>query len=282
MPAHSNDAARVEVARVPSGNHSDPVRRTLPYVEASVEYPGLDADRFGGGFFPVAVPYEGGGERRVFFWRSVLPATAPASDDWTFVAASPYGVSPATGDATGVDVTGDGGRAVVVEGTVGGDSTEAVLEEPVDHDVTVGDTRDSAVVARTRGGDYVVDAGERRRIALPERTVSVGDESVAVEPELVVRYPSTRTFYHPAPDASYDLFPSFGVSLSDVPERVAVEPGAEVDDAAVADAFGVDLDARPYAERVLWQAFAHTAFGDPDPSPTLTQFSNGLLGLWTD
>jgi hypothetical protein len=52
----------------------------------------------------------------------------------------------------------------------------------------------------------------------------------------------------------------------------------ELDDAALATAVGVELSARPYPERALWQAFAYTAF-DPhaDAAPALAQLPDGRI-----
>lgn len=57
----------------------------------------------------------------------------------------------------------------------------------------------------------------------------------------------------------------------------------ELDHEALAASLGVDLSARPYPERVLWQAFAYTAF-DPhaDSVPELWQFPTGHLALSGD
>lgn len=43
---------------------------------------------------------------------------------------------------------------------------------------------------------------------------------------------------------------------------------------------GAELAARPYAERVLWEAFVYAAF-DPERTGAvgLTQYENGLLGV---
>lgn len=110
------------------------------------------------------------------------------------------------------------------------------------------------------------------------------DGATTVTPELVVRYPGSRELHHPAPGADYRLFPSFGLELDDLPDPVPVPTTAgELDDAALATALGVDLSERPYPERVLWQAFAYTAF-DPhsETTPELAQLEDGHLVVRID
>lgn len=284
MDSSTRDSgAGAEWTRATTDDRRAPVRRNVRYLEAVLEHRGLEATRFGGGFFPDAVPYTCGEEARVFYWRPVLGAAAPPAGEWSHVCATPYRVQPAgDGERVSPALTADGGRTVVVEGTVGGDSTEAELATSAAPAVTIERVAgDKAVV--TAGGDrYRVARGQRRELPLGERRVELPDgEHATVTPVLSVRYPGERTFYHPAVDASYRLFPSFGLRLGDAPRELGVEPGPNVSEDAVAAALGADLDSRPYAERVLWQAFVHTAFGD-DSVPTLAQFPDGLLAVWPD
>ncbi|MFB6271146.1 MAG: hypothetical protein ABEH83_14475, partial [Halobacterium sp.] len=218
---------------------------------------------------------------RVFYWQSVLDASTPPADDWTHVCATPYGVHAATGqESFAPRLTGDGGRTVVVEGTVGGDSTEASLAAPVSPSVTVESVEAETAVVAVDGDTHRVRQGDRTELALGEETVALADGGrTTATPTLVVRYPGDRTLYHPAVAATYDLFPSFGLDLDAAPRALDVASGPNVNEDAVADALGADLDARPYPERVLWQAFVHTAFGDDDP-PGLAQFPSGLLAVW--
>jgi len=281
MDATRDTEAGAEWTRASTDDRRPPVRQTVRYLEAVLEYPELEATRFGGGFFPDAVPYTCDGERRVFYWRPVLDAAVPPAGEWSYVCATPYRVQPATGgEAVSPALTDDDGRTVVVEGTVGGDSTEAELAASERPAVSVERVGDDAAVVAVAGDRHRVERGERRELTLGERRVDIADgEKMAVSPVLSVRYPGERTFYHPAVDATYRLFPSFGLDLDDAPRALDVTPGPTVSEDAVAAALGVDRDARPYAERVLWQAFVHTAFGD-DAAPTLAQFPDGPLAVW--
>lgn len=131
---------------------------------------------------------------------------------------------------------------------------------------------------------YSVSVGERRRIRLAEQCVQPTDEDsepTTVTPELVVRYPGRRELHHPARGGTYRLFPSFDLELDEVPNPLPIPTTAdELDDTALATRLGVDLSRRPYPERVLWQAFAYTAF-DPhtDATPELTQLDMGHIVL---
>ncbi|MCD2200425.1 hypothetical protein LPA44_11035 [Halobacterium sp. KA-4] len=282
MNSSTRDAeAGVEWTLASAHERCTPVQRTIRYLEVVLEYRGLEATRFGGGFFPDAVPYTCGKEARVFYWRSVLDAAAPPASAWDHVCATPYGVQPASEDESVTPtLTADDGRTVVVEGTVSGDSTEAELAAGMAPDVSIERVDGDEVVVAAAGDRYRVACGERRELPLGEQRVELPDgEHATTTPVLTVRYPGKRTFYHPAVDASYRLFPSFGLDLANAPRVLDVEPGPNVDEEAVAAALGVDLDSRPYAERVLWQAFVHTAFGD-NAAPTLAQFPDGLLPVW--
>jgi hypothetical protein len=77
------------------------------------------------------------------------------------------------------------------------------------------------------------------------------------------------------------VFPSFGLDPSDLPNPMPVPTaGGELDAAALAAELGVDRSERPYPERVLWRAFAHTAF-DPhaDAVPELARLESGHVVL---
>ncbi|MCD2202266.1 hypothetical protein [Halobacterium sp. KA-6] len=282
MDASTRDAeVGVEWTRASASERCAPVQRKVRYLEVVIEYRGLEATRFGGAFFPDAVPYTCGEAARVFYWRSVLDAATPPASEWDHVCATPYRVQPAReGERVTPALTADDGRTVVVEGTVGGDSTEAELAAGVAPEVTVERVAGGEVVVAAAGDCYRVERGERHELPLGEQRVEPPDgERATATPVLTVRYPGERTFYHPAVDASYRLFPSFGLDLDNVSHTLNIEPGPNVGEDAVAAALGVDLDSRPYAERVLWQAFVHTAFGD-DAAPTLAQFPGGLLAVW--
>ncbi|MCG1002486.1 MULTISPECIES: hypothetical protein [Halobacterium] len=276
------DFEGVEWTLASASERAAPVRQRVRYLEAILEYRELEATRFGGGFFPDSVPYTCGEEARVFYWRSVLDVSTPPASKWDVVCATPYRVHPASeGEAVSPALTADDGRTVVVEGTVGGDSTEAELAERQQVAVTIERVEAGGAVVVADGDRYHVERGQRRELPLGERRVELPDgERATATLVLSVRYPGDRTFYHPAIDATYRLFPSFGVDLDDAPPTLDVAPGPSVDEDAVAAELGVDLDSRPYAERVLWQAFVHTAFGEG--APTLTQFPDGLLAVCPD
>jgi len=277
--AQATGDGSVEWVHAPAAQWRAPVRQRARYLEAVLEYRGLEATRFGGAFFPAVVPYTCDGEARVFYWR---PVVGEPPEAWRRVCATPYGVQPARDGEISPALTGDGGQTVVVEGTVGGDSREAELASEVTHDATIERVAEEQAVLAVGGERYRVERGQRRELPLGEREVELaGGERAVASPVLTVRYPGERAFYHPAVGADYRLFPSFGVDLEDAPLALDVEPGPNVDEDAVAAALGVDLDARPFAERVLWQAFVHTAFGG-DAAPTLAQFPDGLLAVWPD
>ncbi|WP_226042938.1 hypothetical protein [Natrinema sp. DC36] len=115
------------------------------------------------------------------------------------------------------------------------------------------------------GDDFEVAAGGRRRIELSPRAVELigEDEPEEITPELSVRYPGRREIHHPASNASDRLFPSFDLDLTSLANPLAVPlQNGELDHVALATDLGISLEERPCPERVLWQAFAYTAF-DP-------------------
>lgn len=281
----AGETADVEWLRV-DDERLDPVVERAPYLELALEHPELDATHADGQFFPDAVPYRTGGEPRVFYWRSVLPdgvrgAGAPSGFWATTHELRLLGAG--TGGLAGPKLVAKDGdvHEVVVDGTVAGDSTTARVEgySPPRVAVQALDA-DSAVVAA--GGETVtVAAGDTATVELAEQTVDPegGSERVQVAPVLRVRFPGERTVYHPPTGGQRALFPSFGLDLATVPNPVAVPTAhGELDHGALADALGVDLEARAYAERTLWQAFAYAAFdphrGEP---PRIRQTESGLL-----
>jgi len=281
--AAGDGAEVVEWRRRPATAVPTPLVRSLPYLELKLEHPGLEPTGRADRFFPDAVPYELGGTARVFYWRSALPADADP-DDWTLAAASTHGLRGADGLPAEPPPLVDGGDAttVVVDGTVGGDATTARLRPYAVPAVTITDVSPAAAELAVDGDRHDVSAGERRRVRLPERRVEpVGGEPTTAAPELAVRYPGRRELHHPAPGGDVRLFPSFGLELDAVPSPLSVPTAAgELDDAALAGTLGVDLSARPYPERALWQAFAHTAF-DPHGGPAaLAQLASGHLAVW--
>lgn len=134
------------------------------------------------------------------------------------------------------------------------------------------------------GVEYTISIGERQRIYLAEQHIertTQENESTTIRPELIVRYPGQRELHHPAKEASYRLFPSFGLDLTEVPNPLSVPTTAnKLNDTDLANELGIDLSNRPYPERVLWQAFAYTVF-DPHSEviPKLTQLETGHIIL---
>lgn len=239
------------------------------------------------GFFPDAVPYELDGDNRVFYWRPALEESDLAPESWSGVYAttdSLRGALRAAADTVDLVSPGEEATEVVVDGTIAGESTLALLDSYRPPEVVIREMDEDRVALAVAGQEYILPAGTRREIQLPERNAvraTEDAEPVTVTPELVVRFPGERRLFHPAPGAEYHLFPSFGLDLQALPTRIDVPTaGGELDHEATAKTFGIDLSTRPYPERVLWQAFVFTAF-DPaaETAPWLAQFDSGLIAL---
>lgn len=280
----------VEWAHSPAPDQPKPIVARRPSVELKLEHPDLDPSGYGDSFFPDAVPYEIDGTHRVFYWRPTLSTATADPDDWDGVCATTHGLSVVTPtEKRPPDLVSRRTETteLVVNGTIAGDSTTAVVDSYRTPDVRIDTLSESRVELIVDETHFEVPAGTRRRISLPEQSVERADEpggEEVVSPELVVRFPGNRELHHPALDGVYRLFPSFGMDLSTVPNPVPVPTAnGELDYLALATALGVDLAARPYPERVLWQAFAYEAF-DPHASgtPELTQFDTGHLALLND
>jgi len=263
-----------------------PLVEPVAYLELTLEHPGLSATGVCGDFFPVAVPYRLGDEHRVFFWRPYLADGADRRRAWEGACATTHALHPVLDDEPTVPQLWrrtERTTEVVVDGTVAGDSLTATLRDYRAPKVTVERLDEDAVALDVDGEAVVVPSGTRTAVGLATRRVTpVGDDApTAVEPRLVVRYPGRRMVYHPAPGEGYACFPDFGLEFEALPNPVAVPTrDDELDDDALATALGVDLDARPYPERVLWQAFAHWAF-DPHggTTPRLVPVEPGLVVL---
>jgi len=266
---------------------SDALVRQIPYIELKLEHPGLEPSGHGERFFPDVVPYELDGVPRVFYWRPALTSTVGDPDDWKLVCATTHELSgfdalPTEGPPLVTD-EGDG-TTLVIGGTIGGETTKRHVESYTTPALSINSCSDSEVRLTVDGAEYRVSNGQRRRIRLAERTVDPSDGdggSTTVIPELVVRYPGPRELHHPPPGSTYRLFPSFDLGIDEIPDPLSIPTTAnELDDAALATKLGVDLSQRPYPERVLWQAFAYTAF-DPhtDAIPELTQLETGHIVL---
>lgn len=273
--------------RASGADRSAPIVERRPSVELALEHPDLEPTAYGESFFPDAVPYACEGTHRVFYWRPTLEPGSGEPSEWIGVCATPVSLSPITArGSTDFDLVSrrDETTAVIVDGTIAGDSTRALVESYAVPDVRIRALSDSRLELLVEGSAVVVPAGTRRHVPLAERTVNrVDGEDGPTEttPELRVRFPGKRELHHPALGANYRLFPSFGLDLEAVPSPLAVPTAnGELDHEALAESLGVDLSDRPYPERVLWQAFAYTAF-DPhaDSVPVLWQFPTGHLAL---
>lgn len=288
----------VEWRRQSAGTAPSPLVRRLPYVECKLEHPDVEPTGLADRFFPDAVPYELAGSERVFYWRPALADERDSGkndpygndsderdpgEDWRAACAttdSLVGLGALPSSAPQLTSEHDDGVSLVVDGTIGGDTTTVVVRSYAPPRIEIAAVTESAVDLRVEGVRERIAVGERRRISLDERTVEPveGDAGpTRTTPELVVRYPGRRELHHPAPGASYRLFPSFGLDLASLAQPLAVPTAAgELDDRALADRLDIDLAARPYPERVLWRAFANTAF-DPyaERPPELAQLRTG-------
>lgn len=275
----------VEWRRNPPDMISDPLVRRIPYLELKLEHPGLEPTGYGEQFFPDVIPYELDGRRRIFYWRPALKPSVGNPSDWELACATTHELTGLeTFPAGGPPLVTDNrdGTTLVVAGTIGGETTTRHVGSYTVPAISIDTCSDSEVELTVAGTEYSVSIGQRRRIRLDERRVEPSDEDsnpITVTPELVARYPGRRELHHPAPGATYRLFPSFGIELDEVPNPLSVPTAAdELDDERLAAELGADHSQRPYPERVLWQAFAYTAF-DPHSGvvPELTQLESGHI-----
>lgn len=284
-----SEPTTVDWRRLSPAEIAPPIVETVPYLELKLEHPDLEATGRREQFFPDAVPYELDGERRTFYWRPSLVAGATNAEPsaWQLACATTHGLAgitdlPATPPALASEEA-EGKELVhaVVGGTVAGDATTVSLSDVdlprVRIDAASGDSID--LVAGDRS--VTVVAGSRRTLELEPRRVTLADRDAETTtvPTFSVRFPGDRTLHHPAPGASYRYFPSFGLDLERVASPLAVPTTVgELDHETLAEHLGVDLSARPYPERVLWQAFAHAAF-DPHAAGKvgIAQLDSGRL-----
>lgn len=266
-----------------------PIVRRVPYLELKLEHPDLEPIGHGSRFFPDVVPYELDGARRVFYWRPALAPSSGEPSDWELVCATTHeltGIDAVPAEGPPLVVADAEGTTLVVDGTVGGETTTSHVPSYSVPDIGIDSPSDSRIEVTVEGTEYSVPTGERRRIRLAEQyvePVDVDGDPTTVTPELVVRFPGMHELHHPARGATYRMFPSFGLNLDAVPNPLPIPTVAdELDDAALATELGVDLSQRPYPERVLWQAFVYTAF-DPHAGtmPELTQLETGHIVLRT-
>jgi hypothetical protein len=266
-----------------------PIVRRVPYLEVKLEHPDLEPDGHGDRFFPDAVPYELDEVPRVFYWRPALAVSSGEPENWDLICATPrelVGIDSLPADGPSLATEGASGNILVVDGTVAGETTTSHVASYTVPELTVDDLSETRVELTVNETEYSVSIGERRRIRLSEQCVQPGTgdgDSTNVTPELGIRYPGRRELHHPAPGATYRLFPSFDLDFDEIPNPLPIPTTAgELDDGALATKLGVDLSERPYPERVLWQAFAHTAF-DPhsDVSPEITRMDPDHIVLRT-
>lgn len=285
-----NAAVPVEWRRSSPDEVSSPLVQQRPYLELKLEHPTLESTGAGDRFFPDAVPYELDGTPRVFYWQPSIAFSATEPEHWELVCATTHELVgfdslPAAGPPLVTE--GASGTTVVVDGTIGGDVKTSHVASYSAPAVSIDRHVDSEVQLTVNGTEYRLSSGQRRRIRLGEQHVeplNADGRPKTITPELVARFPGQRELHHPAPGATYRLFPSFGLDLADVSNPLPVPTTVgELDDSALATALDVDLSRRPYPERALWQAFAYTAF-DPhaDATPELTQLPTGQIVLETD
>ena len=266
---------------------ASPFVRRVPYLELKLEHPSLEPTGYDDRFFPDAVPYALDGHDRVFYWRTALTDGSDLSLPWRVACATTddlhgFGSLPAIAPSLTDD--DEDGTTVVVDGTVAGESTTARLATDTAPTVHIESVETDGVELTVDGRSYDIGAGERRRIECDEQRVTrtTGDGGPAtVTPVLVVRYPGSKELHHPAPRAAYRLFPSFGLHIDAIPRPLSVPTVAgDLDHDALATRVGTDLEQRPYAERVLWQAFAFTAFDPHAAGPVeITQLRTGHFAV---
>jgi len=279
------ETTSVSWSAVPASQFDPPLVWTGPYVECKLEHRGLEPTCVGEQFFPDSVPYEASSGWRVFYWRPRLPDVTPAMDAWTGLCATTHELAPTTHSETHEPTlfqVCESEDELVVDGTIVGDAKTALISDYSAPEIELRHVTEEGVEFVVDGEPALVPVDERERISLSERHVETryGTE-VTTMPELVIRYPGQRTVYHPALRSDYHLFPSFGLDIEEIPNPLDVPTQwDELNHNALAVELGLDITSRPYPERVLWQAFAFTAFEPNADSPVeLTQFQSGEIGV---
>lgn len=259
-----------------------PLRWRGPYVECKLEHPQLEATCLRDRFFPDSVPYQDG-ESRLFCWRRQLCPPFPPAETWTGLCGTTHGLAPLTHDAVGEPTLHQScadGAELVVDGTVVGESTTALVSGYSGPAIQIRHVTPDCVELTVEGTDTLVPAGTSERTVLARQTVeTMGGTSVRVTPEFVVRFHGMRTVFHPAPTAEYTLFPSFGLDIDGLARRITVptDRGTLHHD-KLATEFGIDVQSLAYPERILWRAFASSAFDPQSPGTAeLTQFDDGTI-----
>ncbi|MFB6197101.1 MAG: hypothetical protein ABEI52_02365 [Halobacteriaceae archaeon] len=290
MGSTDANATTVSVRRCSPTGLAPPIVRRVPYLELKLEHRGIEPTGNTEQFYPDAVPYETATTNRVFYWRNALGATSPAPSEWQLAYATTdalLGIDDPPKRSPSLTTDSTPGTTVVVDGTIAGDARTVCLDRYSSPDVQFETVSESRVELSVDGDLFPVSAGDRRRIELSEQYVdpiSDGQQRTTVTPVLAVRFPGKREIHHPGAGATYRLFPSFGLEIGELPDVMTVPTMAgELDHTALAERLDVDLSNRPYPVRVLWQAFAYTAFDPHDGGPPrLTQLQSGHIVLHTE
>lgn len=285
--ATNTDSQRVTWEHVPYATFESPVSWTGPYVECKLEHPQLEPTCLGERFFPDSVPYQAEAEQRVFYWRNRLSDVPKLPEQWSSLCASPHELVATTEyescQPTLFQATREG-YELIVDGTIVGDSKTAFVSQYQESVVELLSASKECVEFRVGEECMTVESGDRDRITLPERTVETEfGTPIPVRPELEVRYPGVRTVYHPAPASSYHLFPSFSLDIEEISRTLDVPTTwGELNQEELANILGIDITSQPYPERILWRAFAFTAF-DPHSAAQsrMTQFPDGKFAIAT-
>ncbi|WP_336328265.1 hypothetical protein [Halovenus sp. HT40] len=278
----TENTATVEWRPLPADRLDAPLVWTGPYVECKLEYPILEPTCLGDQFFPDSIPYESDTEHRVFYWRRRFPDVFPRPERWTGVCATTHELAALTADSShtlSLTQSTPEGDELVVDGTIVGDSKTALVSECSPPTVELRRASDEAVELALDGESARITAGDRERIELSRRVVETEyGSAISATPELTVRFPGRRTIYHPGEE--YCLFPPFGLDLAEIPNPLEVPTArGELDHDRLASAVGIDIAARPYPERILWQAFAVTAFDPHATTAEIAQFPSGELAV---
>lgn len=283
----STDRTTVDWQLLSPDEVTPPIVRRRPYLELKLEHPALEPSGIGDRLFPDAVPYELDAVPRVFYWRpSLAHATGPARN-WELLCATTHellGIDSLPADVPPLVTQGASSMSLVVNGTIAGDAMTSHVRSYSVPNISVDSCSTSRIELTIEGTEYGISAGERRRIHLSEQSVepATGEsESQMVTPILAVRYPGQRELHHPAREATYRLFPSFGLDIEEIPNPLPIPTAASsLDETALAKDLNLDLSQRPYPERVLWQALTHTGFGPhTETMPELTQLESGHIVL---
>jgi hypothetical protein len=281
-PSDGIETTQVHWHRYHPDQRPDPLVRDLPYIEWKLEHPDLEATRASESFFPDGIPFRGENGHRMFYWRPVLE-NIPDSPDGACATPTTFELLDPDNE-TCLDPTRrtTAGTIVPVDGAVADDATTTVIRHYEPPDVRMQSIESDRVRLRLADQTRECEPGERVRVSLPEQRVAVGpmfDTKQTITPRVSIRFPGRREIVHPPVGSEIRVFPSFGLSLDALSNPLAVpQRHGELDHEELAATLDVDLDSQPYPVRVLWQAFAFTAF-DPhqDREPLIGKSEDGLL-----